>query len=159
MKQLLFSGLLFMATLGAHAFPKVGSSATFVGVYEGGGGGQMAFEQTLKILAEEKSDNGVVYKLGVMVVVDGQTQNNEELVLGTDLLDTNTVRLVLAHCKENGGQPETVAVPAGSFAACLFQGQDGSKTWIGDIPFGVIKQVSVDEEENKMTLELKAFQR
>jgi hypothetical protein len=138
----------------AMAMPSVGDLAVFAGKLEGSAGGEIEFEQSL--LITEIADELVT--LEVNITFDGQSQSDVQVARKDEFLTTAVVEYVLAHCDVEGGTLETVQVAAGEFQACHVKSEDGkNNVWIGNVPFGIVKQVSVDESENTITVELKDY--
>ena len=45
----------------------------------------------------------------------------------------------------------------GTFDTCLADDGKGNKTWLGDVPFNVVKQVSIDDSKNVITIEVSLY--
>lgn len=67
--------------------------------------------------------------------------------------DLNSLRV---HCTENGGEMESVSVPAGDFLACKLTSYDRErKNWFrAGFPFGLVKTTDVRSNCNYTTIEL-----
>jgi hypothetical protein len=70
--------------------------------------------------------------------------------------------MVMAKCAEKGGTMEEVAVNTGTYQACrmTITADDGRviKTWMGDVPFGLIKKEVTDVAAGtKTTLALESI--
>lgn len=155
MKAIVFS-LVSLAASAAMAFPAVKDKAVFNGIYAGGAGGQIEFVQTLEIISIDAATGK--YKVSnVFQLPNGQTQSDEMELNKSDLLDRAQVQGLLANCASNGGVLAQTTVPAGTFTTCQFSTNNGGSIWIADAPFGFVKQISIDEEQNKMTTEMASF--
>lgn len=138
----------------ASAYPALKDTATFNGLYEGGGGGSMNFTQKLEIVGQ----NGTKFVVrSTLSLPNGQTQTQDQSLEGSDLLSPDTVNMILAQCSQAGGALESLTVPAGTFQTCAIPQERGGKVWVGDVVFGIVKQIQVDEEENRITIELASF--
>lgn len=142
-----------IVSLAAVAMPKVGDLAVYDGLYEGSGGGSMPFEQTL-LLTELSGPSAVVEST---LIFDEQSRQQKINLKTEQLLSSDVVEYVLSECATQGGALETVTVPAGQFETCAIAQGPVAKVWIGKVPFGIVKQVSLDEVENIITIELKDF--
>lgn len=154
MKLMTFLAALAFTTV-ASAFPAVQDRAEFKGVFQGGGGGSIDFLQSLEITGFDASSN--IYTVRSTLTARGQNQAQEIQVAKDDLLDRARVQMVIANCPMAGGTAETLTVPAGTFQTCKIPQERGGEVWIAEVPFGIAKQVSVDEEMNVITVELTAF--
>lgn len=157
MKNLFYLVFISFLTPLALAFPKVGDVATFNGLFEGGGGGSLEFLQTLSIKSEDLSGPVPLYTMVTQMVVEGRTQTQEQVLNLDDLLNLETVNQILNECASHGGTLETVTVEAGAFNSCAVDTTRGGKIWIANAPFGIIKNIIIDDEENRITLELKKY--
>lgn len=157
MKPIFTLTLVSLLTSFALAFPKVGDSATFSGLFEGGGGGSQSFTQTMSIKSQDLSGSVALYTVINQMEVEGQIQSQEQAFNLDDLLTDETVKQILAECTTHGGKPETVSVAAGAFRSCAIDTSRGGKIWIAHVPFGIAKNIIIDEDENRITLELKKY--
>lgn len=158
MKNLIFFGLISCLSSMVFAFPKVGDVATFKGTFEGGGGGSLPFVQTMTLKSEDLSGAVPLYTVETSLEVDGGSKETQEQVLNLDdLLTKETVDQILAECASHGGTKETVQLEAGAFLSCAVETGRGGKIWISHAPFGIVKNIIIDEEENRITLELKKY--
>ncbi len=66
-----------------------------------------------------------------------------------DMPSQKEVLSVVSNCVQDSGIKETITVPAGSFETCKFPNDSGGFTWIGDVPFSMVK---VDAGETKLEL-------
>lgn len=153
MKSIVFIALALAGQM-VLAFPKIGDSATFKGLYTGGGGGEMAFTQKLTLVGQ---NSGGWTLRSELTADNGRQQSDENTVPASDLLSSEQVAEILSICPQAGGALENVTVPAGTFQACAIPQARNSKIWIGNVPFGIVKQIQIDEEENNVTVELESF--
>jgi len=131
----------------------VGDLAVYKGTFEGSGGGSIEFEQTL-FLKELTEQNAVVQST---LIVDEQERTQEINVKVEDLISSDMIEYVMTECQNEGGQLEAVTVEAGQIETCVLTNEPKVKTWLGRVPFGVVKQKMLDEDENIITLELKDY--
>jgi hypothetical protein len=68
-----------------------------------------------------------------------------------EIVDKNVIQKVLKNCRQANGTPEQIQVPAGKFATCKLA-VEGGHIWVGDVPFGVIRQST-----DKAQFELMSF--
>lgn len=148
-----FLGLV-LASAVAFATPKVGDTATFQGLYEGSGGGSMDFMQTLTV----KAISADFVTVDSIIEFDGQARSQEVQLKHDELLSNEVIEAVMTECEVHGGTLEVVSVPAGDIETCgIVQGPE-AKIWLARVPFGIAKQIALDEVENIITLQLKSFQ-
>lgn len=146
---------LTLASSAVFAMPKVGDLSNYNGTFQGSGGGSIAFTQALQLTSFNAQAN--TYAMTSTLVTPNQTKTETENVNAADLLTTEQVADALANCPAYGGTAETIVVPAGSFATCKIVNNDGSQIWVAQVPFGIAKQISYDEDKNILTLELASF--
>ncbi len=153
----MFKGLLFAASLMvsivSFASPKVGDSVTFQGVFAGGGGGSIDFEQSMTITKMNATEIG----LATSLTVDGNTDNQDGTMKIDEYLSTDMISLIMTHCTQEGGKIEMVEVVAGQFETCVFAQDEVQKVWIGQVPFGIVKQIMLDEMKNTISVEVKSY--
>ncbi len=63
-----------------------------------------------------------------------------------DMPTQKEVLSVLKNCVQDSGVKEKIEVPAGTFETCKFANEVGGYTWIGDVPFSVVKVKTTDYE-------------
>ena len=151
MKILLtFATLLFAATV--QATPAVGDYSNFaLTLTQGTASAKGTYEISINSL---RSDG---YVMATVVTISGQpAQRSESVVPTTDLMTDATIASVLSDCASYGGQSQQITVPAGTFATCALA-IDGGTAWLGQAPFGVIKQVQKQSDGSDLVLELNNF--
>ncbi len=84
-------------------------------------------------------------------VTDG-TQLATEKWSVSDMPSNKEVLSVLKNCVQSSGSKEQITVPAGTFETCKFTNDVGGFTWIGDVPFSMVKVVTAN-----LTMELLSF--
>lgn len=82
---------------------------------------------------------------------------NEESVTADRLASDADIAAILSGCRQFGGKLEKVTVPAGTFNTCALPTEDGGTIWIGQVPFGVVKQHQFSPEGDEAVLELEMF--
>jgi hypothetical protein len=80
----------------------------------------------------------------------------------SDLITDERIEQILAHCRDAGGVPDTVVVPAGKFTACMLP-VDADEVqpatgwiWIAKVRFGLVKEQSTANGVTSVT-SLRAF--
>ena len=140
----------------ASAYPSVKDKVTFNGVYAGGAGGHINYTQVMEITAFNAETKQ--YTVHAIVTVAGKDPGTQDSQLSVDEVpNTEKIKAILAHCVEAGGTPETLTVGAGTFQTCSAAQDRGGKIYLADVPFGIAKQVSIDEDGNINTLELASY--
>lgn len=66
-----------------------------------------------------------------------------------DMPTQKEILSVVKNCVQDAGVKETITVPAGTFETCKFSNDSGGFTWVGDVPFSMIK---VDTTSLKLEL-------
>ena len=89
-----------------------------------------------------------VNQVWLVQVTDGLQVNTEKWTV-SDMPSKKEVLSVLKNCIQYSGLKEQITVPAGTFDTCKFANELGGFTWIGDVPFSMVKVVTSD-----LTLEL-----
>lgn len=151
---ILFIGSLILSSTGVFAADKVGDFVIFEGSFEGSGGGTMNFEQKL-IVKEIKNDGN--FNVQVIIDFDGQKHEQNLEIDKNEILSSLKVTEILTKCESEGGVKKMYLVGDKEFQTCYAEEVDGSKIWIGAVPFGVVRQVALDESENIITLTVKSF--
>lgn len=146
---------LSLFSAAAIAMPSIGDTSMFNGNIQGSGGGRMDFTQSLQLTAYDA--NTERFTLHTELKTSSQTRVQDQQIAAEEFLTTEQVTDALANCPSYGGTSETLTVPAGTFASCKIIQNDGSQVWVAQVPFGIAKQVSYDEDKNMMTLELASF--
>jgi len=151
--KILSAFILSLFSIAAFAMPKVGDMAVYQGTFEGSGGGSMSFEQALTVKALTAAEATVEST----VLFDGQERTQEINLKYEELLNSKIIEYLLAKCQDEGGNIETLKVEAGEFQTCAIAQGARAKIWLGHVPFGIVKQIALDEDENVITLELKDY--
>lgn len=137
----------------AIATPSVGDSSVFAYTTRSGGNfAQGTFEMSL---ISQSGDS--FQRLQTSHMENSPTESYEETIVASDLLDDQTIAELLANCTELGGQPEQLTVPAGIFETCMMMENQNSRTWVGAVPMGIIKQVTLAQTGVLITMELMSF--
>ncbi len=156
--KLFLATAALMFSVAAHAGPKLGDYSEFQ-LTVSQGPQSMVGTYILAITAENGDD--VVVK--TTVHFDGQPdQLQEENVKKAQLLGTERIADLLANCQAYGGAPEQLSTAAGIIPSCKMTtpGENGAQPgqmWIGQVPFGIVKQIQTSPEGQTFTLELKKF--
>jgi hypothetical protein len=144
---------LSIFSVAAIAMPKVGDMAVFKGTFEGSGGGSIPFEQALTI--KELTEKGALVESTLLF--DGQQRKEDLNLAPEDLFSTEAIELILAECEKMGGELETLKVDAGEFQTCAVSQGAKLKFWLSHVPFGIVKQIQLDDNDNIITIELKDY--
>ena len=140
----------------ASAYPSVKDKANFNGVYAGGAGGHINYIQSMEVTAY--NDSTKEYTLHAIVTVANKEPNTQDQQVTADKMPSSEmIKDILAKCAEYGGTPETLTVAAGTFQTCSSVQERGGKVYLADVPFGIVKQVAIDEDGNINTLELASY--
>ena len=158
MKKFLAFASVLLAGLVASAYPAINDKATFNGLYIPKGSTQgVQFMQTMEI----KSFNASTQKYLVVRTLDlpdGRSQEEQAETAASDLMTQSSVNQILANCAAVGGVSEQIKVTAGTFNTCKIT-QTNSTIWLGDVPFGIVKMISLDSGSGAtIALELSLFQ-
>lgn len=141
------------------AYPTLNDYASYSGKIKTPAGTLDAIKQEVQITEfDAKRDS---FKQVVVLTMNGQTQKDEVWTNKKDLVSAKDVQDILTNCAQNQGTIETVQVAAGTFNSCALAHQEGdvmTKTWVADVPFGVVKGFyqSVDGS-NRTEYELDKF--
>ena len=117
--------------------PKVGDQAVLNGKYQG-----EVIALKLELTAYDADANS--YTQTLTISNNGQTSSQSETVKNEDLSSSETLQYVVDNCSQFDGTPETITVPAGTFATCKMNEDDDTVVNIGVVPFGVVKVIAKD---------------
>lgn len=155
MKAIVFV-LASVVTSVALAFPAVGDKAVFKGAYYGAAGGQIDFTQTIELVKFDETTQK--YSLtNQFDLANGQSQTQNAEVEANQLLSNDTVKQILADCVAGGGTLGQTTVPAGTFQTCAVPTERNGMIYVAEVPFGFVKEVSFDEEENRIEVEMTSY--
>jgi len=88
---------------------------------------------------------------------DGSEKDEQQIATSSDFKSRAEVQSLLGNCAKVGGKSEKITVSGGTFATCLLEDGKGGKTWIGDVPFNIVKQTSIDDSKNVITIEISLY--
>jgi hypothetical protein len=88
---------------------------------------------------------------------DGSKQDNSSVVPASQVYPRNFVLAVLAQCASQGGTPQRITTDGGDFDTCAIDNGKGTKLWIGDVPFGLVKEMSTDEQNRPVEMEVALY--
>lgn len=152
--------IVFLATailsISAFAFPTVGDRVTFNGTFTSAQG-SANFMQDLELSAFDKASNKFTMKIAI-TLPNGEIKEEEKQVDTSELMSEETINTIMSVCDSQGGKLEKITVVAGEFETCKIDHGDGNVSWLGKVPFGVVKERSVDAEKNVVEMELAMFE-
>ena len=82
-----------------------------------------------------------VNQVWLVQATDGSQVNIEKWTV-SDMPSKKEVLSVLKNCIQYSGAKEQITVPGGIFETCKFANDVGGFTWIGDVPFSMVKVVT-----------------
>ena len=130
------SAVVFFAGVAAQAMPAIGDKSSLtMTVSNGTQSVTYGYEMSLTGFDAALSQ----YTRHTVQSYNGQSQERDDAVAATDLLDDARLQAILTNCDAGGGTTESVTVPAGTFSTCKIVTEDGSEYWIGNVPFGIVK--------------------
>lgn len=134
--------LLTLMSSAAMAYPMVGDIAEYDISTEGEGKTILKKgKMTVEIVAFNPNDG---YQYKTITTIDGETPKTEiDWVPEKNILSEDDVAKLLTECRdEEEGDNKTLDIPAGVFKTCvavMVAGDGANMTWIGDVPFAVLK--------------------
>lgn len=154
-----FSVLVFSGF--TSAYPNINDSAIYEGLLTSKDGNNFGFIQELTII----SFDAVKLEFEVkeeLFLPNGSMQTSSSQAPLADFKTKNEMTLILKNCEKMGGAKEKVHVNAGDFEACKVirpANEDGesSTTWLGDVPFNIVKQERINKEGVIFRTELTLF--
>lgn len=160
--KIMISLVSFLAASISFAYPKLGDTALFDGVFTNTANGAKAgFVQELK-LTNFNANLNLFERTSTMLISGQDPIVQVDQIATDDLLSQIGVSDILSQCVANGGQIEDITVPAGEFKTCMLfaETEDESQiVWIGDVPFGFIKAIIQEKSGSNVTeLQLRDFQ-
>lgn len=136
----------------AHAMPAVGDSATFNGNW-----GADAVSQTMTYVSFDQATN--TFKQSTTTTIGAQApQTQEDAVKMEDTASDAQLQDLVTNCAAYGYTPETVTVPAGTFASCKLPMEGGGFAWLAVVPFAAVK-FEATAEGKPLVLTLTSFTR
>lgn len=152
--------VVLMSAATSFATPAVGDAAKFsVTITQNGAAINGTYEMNLVSL-----DSAGNFVLRSIVTLEGQPANSmEESVAKSDLLSDDQINQVVANCQDLGGTPSTATIQSANIATCVMpladnSGQPSGEIHVGAVPFGVLKQVQINNSVGRTTvLELVSF--
>ena len=158
MKTILsISSALLLASASAFAMPAVGDHAEY-DVSQTAAGATLTATMDYDLTAGNADGS---FKMKMTVIQNNQTQTVENDVPAASFLTDASVDAVLTHCIEANGSLESITTPAGTFTACAIvqdSAEETTKTWIGKVPFGFLRQETHNKAQNSDTvLVMKAY--
>lgn len=136
----------------AHASPAVGDSATFNGNW-----GADAVAQTMTFTSFDQATNS--FKQMTTTTIGAQAPaSQEDAVKMEDTASDAALQDLVTNCAAYGYTPESITVPAGTFASCKLPMEAGGFVWLGVVPFAVLKFDTVSDGK-PLVLTLTTFTR
>ncbi|UYL09723.1 hypothetical protein B9G69_003930 [Bdellovibrio sp. SKB1291214] len=128
----------------ALAYPALGDKVTWKGSEDKLDGTSTPVSATKEVTAWDMD----AHKWTVKFDMTKGDQTTTEQIVTSCLWNPEEWQLLMAKCAEKGGTMEDVAVTTGTYSACRMTvtADDGRviKTWMGDVPFGLIKKEVTD---------------
>lgn len=147
--------LVTLATSAALAFPSVKDHTEYNVNYASAAGGAIDYVLKLEITGYDSAAQQ--YTVKSTQLLNGQEKAQDQKYAADQFPTNAQVNDLLAQCAQQGGTPEKITVPAGSFDTCALPQQNNGKVWIAAVPFGFAKLISIDQEGNTTTAELSTF--
>ncbi|MCS6837892.1 MAG: hypothetical protein NZ480_03500 [Bdellovibrionaceae bacterium] len=138
------------------AMPQIGDRAIFEVIFQSYDG---TFEKYTQILEIIDMDEEHVLVSNTLIDLNRKTTRNITEVEHRDSLPTTQmIQDLLKDCQKNGHQLVSVSIQSEIVPACFMEDPSRSfASWYGLVPFGVVKQVSTDQEGNTVTFILKKY--
>lgn len=155
MKTIVFLATAILSAT-AFAFPAVGDKVTFNGTFTSAQG-SANFMQDLELSAFDEATQKYTMKIA-LTLPNGEIKEEEQQVEKNDLLTEESVTAIMAVCETEGGKLEKISILAGDFEACKIDKGNGNITWLGKVPFGILKERTVDQDKNVIEMELAMFE-
>lgn len=150
MKMMIILATLAFAAI-AQATPTVGDYSKFKMTVSNG---QQSVVGSYEVALVGQEESG--YKMSSTTTFPNQPAEYSEVVPADQLATDSDLTAVLSSCAQYGGKTEQTKVPAGTFTTCAMPTQTGM-IWMGQVPFGVIKQTQKTQEGYLVTLELEMY--
>ncbi len=118
------------------------------------------FIQQLTVAAVNLATNTEASNYSVKTTLflpDGSSKDGLQTLAATEIKSREEIHAMLSDCKKAGANFEKISVSGGSFDTCAFDDGNGSKVWLGDVPFNVVKQTTLDEGKNVIDIEISLF--
>ncbi|QDK46360.1 hypothetical protein DOM22_14885 [Bdellovibrio sp. ZAP7] len=135
----------------AFAYPTVGDKVSWKGAEDKLDGTSTPLMATKEVT---KWDMGT-HKWTVKFDMTKGDQTTTEEYMASCLWNPDEWAMLMANCVEKGGTMEDVTVTTGTYNACRMTvtADDGRviKTWMGDVPFGLIKKEITNVTEGTKT--------
>jgi hypothetical protein len=145
----IFALLTFGASV-AMAYPTLHDKVTLSGRYTPANGSGIDFVQTLEITGYDAAKKE--YTVTATETLLGRSQTQDQKMSSDNMATPDAVKQMIASCSAIGGTPEKVTVPA--FDTCAVPQSNNGKLWVGDVPFGVVKLINVDQSGNRIEAQL-----
>ncbi|WP_413558080.1 hypothetical protein [Bdellovibrio sp. HCB209] len=149
---------LMLTSSFAFAYPTVGDKVMWTGEEEKLDGTKTPMSASKEVTMWDTESHMWTIKVDK---TKGEETTTEE-VKTKCLWSPEDWQMLMAKCEEKGGTLEDVGVIAGTFPSCRMTvtADDGRviKTWMGDVPFGLIKkEITNVGEGSKTTMEIESI--
>ncbi len=146
---------ILLSSTFAFAYPAVGDKVTWTGSEDKMDGTKTPVSATKEVTKWDMT----AHKWTVKFDMTKGDQTTTEEIVASCLWNPDEWQMVMTKCAEKGGTMEDVTVKTGTYHTCRMTvtADDGRilKTWMGDVPFGMIKKEITDVTGGtKTTLEL-----
>lgn len=159
MKKFIAIALFNLFSASAFAWPTVGDRANYDMVIDVG----QQIRGSLSLATTELNSSQDQVTVHVTTTVQGEKVNesDNQVSLSEFRRFAETLPSFIAACAQNGGTPETITTPAGTFNTCKIpndsEGHTGF-TWFANVVYGWVKQVDNDTANGQTTtLTLNSF--
>ncbi|HEY8279907.1 MAG TPA: hypothetical protein VIH99_09800 [Bdellovibrionota bacterium] len=150
---------LFVA-ISASAMPNVGDQAVY-DVTSTQGGQSTKFAYVMEIVSYDAAANKFLQQNKYQI--PGQPERVEtEWKDASEYVSDATVDDVLANCRDYGGTPQTIKVPAGTFPTCKLPVSDQKRLqiagsmWVAKVSFGIARSDTTENGQHTL-VELRSF--
>jgi hypothetical protein len=142
---------ILLSSTFAFAYPTVGDKVTWKGAEDKLDGSSTPVSATKEVTKWDMTAHKWTVKFDM---TKGDETTSEEY-MASCLWNPDEWQMVMTKCAEKGGTMEEVAVATGTYQACRMTvtADDGRiiKTWMGDVPFGLIKKEITDVKAGSKT--------
>ena len=152
MKFKLVSLLLTLVAIKAQAYPNLNDRVVYEGqVVLKNTNRSITFLQTLEIIALDTVKKEYTL-LNILDLPNGDVKEEKISVPSQEMLTVDQIKSLLNTCEQQGGKKEKILVAAGEFDTCKITSQDGNISYLGDVPFGLVKSISKEADSDALII-------
>lgn len=160
-KSILTMAAVTLFSLGAYAYPEIGTRAEYTGTVTLADGSSLPYAKSLEVTAfDETLKEWVITE---EVSIDQTKSTDTDDADEKDLFTPDMYKMIAQSCLTAGGVLEKITVAAGEFDTCKMTStymdedvQESTEVWWGDVPFGIVKKISHDDGQ-VISYELSAY--